>query len=256
MRSAVEPVGLDVRCIQGTAARGEVLDDDQLLDAYPWPPAKTWVRTTMITTLDGAAAGTDGLSSSVSSPADQLVFNTVRRLADAVLVGAGTMRAEQYTPMRAKSADAVLRQAAGQRPAPVIAVVSASLDLPWSLPVWSQSTHQPLVLTSVVADAQRLAVAQSHADVVTLPELKPSAIVEALASRGLRRIVCEGGPRLLRDLLADDLVDEADITIAPLVVGTSLTPPTDMLSSPAQFRLVQLLEDDGYLMGRYLAAGR
>jgi len=256
MRFAGEPVALGMRCIHKTVAGGEVLDDDQLLDAYPWPDAKTWVRTMMITTLDGAAAGPDGLSGSLSSTADQQVFNTVRRLADAVLVGAGTMRAEQYTPMRAKPDDAAQRKASGQRPAPVIAVVSASLNLPWSLPLWSQSTHQPLVLTSQAADAQRLAVAQAHADVVALPELKPSAIVEALVSRGLRRVVCEGGPRLLRDLLADDLVDEADITIAPLIVGTSLTPSTEVLSSPSRFRLVQLLEHDGYLMGRYLAVGR
>ena len=54
----------------------------------------------MVTTLDGAAAGPDGLSGSISGEADKLVFDAVRREADAVLIGAGTMRAERYGPFR------------------------------------------------------------------------------------------------------------------------------------------------------------
>ena len=92
------------------------LSDDDVRDAYPWPDLaseRRWVRAMMVTTLDGAAAGPDGLSGSISSSVDKAVFHAVRRLAGAVLVGAGTVRAEGYGPLRAAEADAEVRAAAG-----------------------------------------------------------------------------------------------------------------------------------------------
>ena len=232
------------------------VSERDVVESYPWPDGRAWVRAMMVTTLDGAAVGPDGLSGTISSEADKQVFDAVRREADAVLVGAETIRAEQYAPMTAKSADAERRQSAGQLPAPVVVVVSASLALPWALPIWSQSTHTPLVLTSEDADEQRLSVAREHADVVTLSETTPRLIVDALVERGLRRIVCEGGPRLLHDLIGADLVDEVDITIAPLLAGTGETPRTPMLDHPARYRLAHVLEGDGYLMTRYISENR
>ncbi|MGN6413709.1 dihydrofolate reductase family protein [Flexivirga sp.] len=235
---------------------GDPLTEDDLLQVYPWPGSGAWLRAMMVTTLDGAAAGPDQLSGSVSSPADQLVFNAVRRDADAVLIGAGTLRAEQYTPMRAKPADTARREAAGQLPAPVIAVVSRSLDLPWQLPVWRESTHRPLVLAPAGVDPGRLETAREHADVIELDRTDPEAIVGALVQRSLTRIVCEGGPRLLRDLVAADLVDEADITVSPVFAGTETSPPTPSLPRVNRFRLAHVLHGDDTLMLRYLAAGR
>ena len=78
------------------------LTDEQVVAAYPWPAGRRWVRAMMVTTLDGAAAGPDGLSGSISGDADQAVFAAVRRHADAVLIGAGTLRAERYKPMLAR----------------------------------------------------------------------------------------------------------------------------------------------------------
>ena len=232
------------------------LTDTELLAAYAWPDDRRWVRAMMVTTLDGAAAGPDGLSGSLSSAGDQLVFNTVRRRADAVLVGAQTMRDERYTPMRAKPEDAADRAAADQLSAPVIVVVSGSLDLPWELPVWTESAHRPVVITETGADPQRLATANDYADVVQLPRATPAAIVDAVEARGLPRIVCEGGPRLLRDLTADGLVDEVDITIAPLLTGTGHTPSTSTLPVPARFELAHVVESDGFLMTRYVRGER
>ena len=89
--------------ILGTS-RGRVADDD-LPDHYPWPDEGQWVRAMMVCTLDGAAAGPDGLSGSISGPADHAVFAAVRRFADVVLVGGGTVKAEGYGPMRAQDRD-------------------------------------------------------------------------------------------------------------------------------------------------------
>ncbi|TWP37859.1 dihydrofolate reductase family protein [Leekyejoonella antrihumi] len=245
-----------IRAIYGNRQQGDDLTDQEVARAYPWPDSRRWVRAMMVTTLDGAAAGADGLSGSVSSNADQLVFDAVRRYADAVLIGSGTLRAEQYTPMRANPEDAKRRAADGQLAAPVVAVVTGSLQLPWELPIWSESAHRPVVITRADANEGRLATARDHADVIALQEVTPEAVVDALAGRGLRRILCEGGPSLLRDLVAADLVDEADITLAPLFAGTSGSPSTTVLPDVADFRLEQVLEGDGTLMMRYLAPGR
>lgn len=203
-------------------APGRTLGTDDLLDAYPWPAEGRWVRAMMVTSLDGAAAGPDGLSGSISSTVDGEVFEAVRRLADVVLVGAGTLRAEEYGPMCATGADVERRAAAGQATAPRLAVVSGSLRLPWGLPVWSGSTLTPLVLTG----------------------------------RGLHRIVGEGGPSLLEAVVAADLLDEADITISPVFAGTATTPRTPGLQRVTRYDLVHLLTTESFLMGRYVRPAR
>ncbi|WP_229054838.1 dihydrofolate reductase family protein [Aeromicrobium sp. Leaf350] len=236
----------------GPGLEGRSVDTDRLTDLYRWPDDRPWVRAMMATTLDGAAAGGDGVSGSVSSDADRLVFGEVRRRADAVLVGAGTLRAEEYTPMRAKDADLADRRAAGQLDAPVLVVVSRSLDLPWQLPVWAESTHPPVVVTDGSATPERTAAAHDRVDVVTLDDLAPQRLVEAVVGRGLPRIVCEGGPHLLRDLLAAGVVDEADITVSPMFVGTAGSPSTPLLSEAVRGELAGLLVGDDFLMARYL----
>ncbi|MCO7220858.1 dihydrofolate reductase family protein [Klenkia sp. PcliD-1-E] len=228
---------------------------DDLLDLYPWPDQGRWVRAMMVTALDGAAAGRDGLSGSISSSADREVFDAVRRLADAVLVGAGTLRAEEYGPMRASDEHTERRTAAGQAPAPRLAVVSGSLDLPWELPVWADSTLTPLVLTGPEAADDALATAREHAEVVALPDLEPATLLSALTDRGLRRIVCEGGPSLLEKVVAADLLDEADITLSPVFAGTATTPRTDGPDEVARLDLVHLLTAEGFVMARYTRPG-
>lgn len=242
--------------IYGTCEQGDPLSDDEVAREYPWPESGPWVRAMMVTTIDGASAGPDGLSGSVSSAADQVVFNAVRRYTDAVLIGSGTLRAEKYTPLRADPETAQQRKAGGQHAAPVLAVVSGSLKLPWDLPVWAESTQRPVVITEAGADEERLAQARGHADVIVLEEVTPPAIIDALVGRGLRRIVCEGGPQLLRNLVEADMVDEADITLAPLFAGTGSSPSTTVLPDVVHFQLAQVLQGEGTLMMRYLAQGR
>ena len=88
------------------------------------------VRANMVSTVDGAASGIDGLSGTVSGEADRRVFRTLRQLADVVLVGAGTARAEGYRPA-----------------ALPIAVVSGRLDLDLSAPLYAAAEHRTIVIT-------------------------------------------------------------------------------------------------------------
>lgn len=235
------------------------LDEDAVRDAYPWPPDRRWVRAMMVTSLDGAAAGPDGLSGSISSDADRLVFDSTRRLADAVLVGAGTVRKEQYGAMVAKPRDADARRAAGLQPAPRLVVVSGSLQLPWDWPVFTDSALPPLVVTAVSEDHPGLAVAEhARCEVMNLPggEVTPEPLLDALEAMGLLRIVCEGGPTLLASIVAAGLLDEADITVSPLFAGGGQSPTTAGLPDVARLELVHVITADDHLMARYVARGR
>ena len=234
------------------------VDDDTLAASYPWPQRR-WLRAMMLQTLDGAPVGADGRSKSLSVPADMRVFAEARRLADAVLIGAQTMRAERYRPLLAKPQAQSVRAEAGLAPAPRLVIVSRSLDLPWDEPVFGESAVKPLVITSDGASGFNVEEASEIVDVVVLPGkvVDPHALVDALHERGLDRITCEGGPRLLGELARADLVDEADITIAPLLTGGGQIHTGEPVVDARRFDLAGVLEEDGYLFTRYVrAAGR
>jgi riboflavin biosynthesis pyrimidine reductase len=237
-------------------ATGPVRPED-LADAYPWPDEPVWLRAMMVMTLDGAVAGPDGHSRSISSVHDRALLGAVRRFADVVLIGAGTFRAERYRPMVARPEDAARRAEEGLAPAPILAIVSGSLDLPWDEPAFSESTTRPIVLTGDSADPAAVARARDRADLVMLPgpRAEPVAILGALAGRGLRRVVCEGGQRLLAHFAVAGLIDEADLTISALMTGGGQVSAGPAVGSPHPFRLAQLIvDDDGFTFHRYIAA--
>jgi riboflavin biosynthesis pyrimidine reductase len=233
------------------------VDPGELVGLFAWPDRGRWLRAMMVATLDGSPVGPDGRSRSISSPADREVLATTRRLADVVLIGAGTFRAERYGPMRARPEDESARAAAGLAVAPRLAMVSASLDLPWEERTFAESTLPPIVVTTESADPDRLALARQAADVIALPgaSVDPGAMLAALADRGLERVVCEGGPRLLADLARAGLVDEADITLSPLFTSGGQVPTGTAPPVPQRFGLEQVVvDDDGFLFTRYVAA--
>lgn len=236
----------------GRKAGSDEMDTEAVRDAYPWPEDGRWVRAMMVTTLDGAAGGPDGLSGSISSGADQEVFVAVRRHADAVLIGAGTMRAERYGPMTAEPTDADARAAAGQEVAPRLCLVSGSLDLPWAEDVWSGSAIVPLVLTAGDASDEADATAREHAEVCVLPDLSPASLLDELERRGLRRVVCEGGPGLLSAMVEAGALDEADITLSPVFAGGTVPSSGPEMSAVHGFALRQVLTGDDCLMMRYV----
>lgn len=220
--------------------------------AYAWPEG-AWTRAMMLTTLDGAIAGADGLSGSISSATDRQVFSEVRRLADAVLVGAGTIRAERYNPMRARPEYQEARAAAGLQPAPVVVIVSRSLDLPWQDPLFQESAQQPVVLTgSHDPSSSALKFAQAHADVQQVPDLEARTIIGAMHARGLSRIVCEGGPSLLTQLAAANLIDEYDLTLAPILAGNGHGIIDGPLGEITRLRLAHAFTDEGFVFTSYV----
>jgi riboflavin biosynthesis pyrimidine reductase len=240
---------------------------EELAAAYAYPSGsgsvrlrtagpEPWLRANMVSTLDGAAQH-DGRSQPISSAADMRIFGTLRALADAVVVGAETVRQEGYRPARAREDFAALREAAGQGPAPAIAVVSASLDLDFSLPLFTSPLVPTLVLTGAAAATDRIAAAEkAGAQVVIAGDgmgVDPARAVRALADRGLYRLLTEGGPRLLGQLIAAGVLDELCLTVSPMLTAGDAQriaggPP---VAVPRRFELTSLLEEAGFLFSRY-----
>jgi riboflavin biosynthesis pyrimidine reductase len=227
--------------------------------AYPWPDQARWLRAVMVTALDGATVGSDGRSRSISSGGDQQVFSAVRRFADVVLIGANTFRAERYRPMKAQPADASIRAGLGLAPAPVVAILSGSLDLPWEEPIFAESAIRPMVVTTEAADPERLSTAGRHADLLVLPgsDLDLAALLDRFEQRGLRRMVCEGGARLLSTIARLDLLDEVDLSIAPLMACGGQVTTGSPVVLPPRFELAQVVADaDGFLFTRYVRSAQ
>src|SRR2546423_8367006 len=227
-----------------------------LVQAYAYPDGRVWLRANMVASLDGAASSA-GLSEGLSGPADKRVFFALRGLADLVLVGAGTVRAEGYGPARPRKEFAELRAAAGQDPAPVIAVVSRRLDLDYDSKLFTEPVRRTIVVTVADADPDRLEQARKAADVITAGtgHVDLDAALDALAERGYRRMLTEGGPRLLDQLLLAGRLDELCLTLSPRLLGGEtglriLVGPA--ASPPAQLRLAGLCEEDGFLFARYV----
>jgi 5-amino-6-(5-phosphoribosylamino)uracil reductase len=233
----------------------------ELAVAYAYPELspggqEAWLRANMVSTLDGAAQH-DGRSQPISSDADMRIFGTLRGLADVVVVGAETVRQEGYRPARAREAFAEARRAAGQGPAPAVAVVSASLDLDFSLPLFTSPLVPTLLLTGAAAAPDRVATAEKAGVQVVIAGdgmgVDPSRAVRALADRGLSRLLTEGGPRLLGQFVAAGVLDELCLTVSPMLTAgdAQRIAGGPSVPVPKRFELVSLLEEAGFLFGRY-----
>ncbi|MFI8966846.1 pyrimidine reductase family protein [Streptomyces sp. NPDC053493] len=232
---------------------------DELADAYAYPAeaaSRPWLRANMVSSLDGAGQH-EGRSQPLSSETDMRIFGILRALADVVVVGAETVRLEGYRPARAREAFAERRAAAGQGPAPVIAVVTASLDLDFSLPLFTEPLVPTLILTGAAASPERRTEAErAGAEVVIAgdgPGVEPERAVRALAERGLRRLLTEGGPRLLGQFVAAEVLDELCLTVSPTMTagGAQRIAGGPAVAVPQRFAVASLLEQDGFLFSRY-----
>ncbi|MET7641048.1 pyrimidine reductase family protein [Streptomyces sp. NPDC005438] len=233
---------------------------DELADLYAYPPypgeGRGWLRANMVSSLDGAAHH-EGRSQPLSGEGDMRIFGVLRALADVIVVGAETVRQEGYRGAKARRAFAERRRAAGQTPAAAMAVVTASMELDFSSPLFTTPVTPTLVLTGAGAPQDRVRAARAAgAEVLLAGEgtgVDPARVPGLLAERGLWRQLSEGGPRLLGQLSAAGALDEACLTWAPrLALGDAPRimdgPSVDV---PVDLTLVSLLEEAGFLFSRY-----
>jgi riboflavin biosynthesis pyrimidine reductase len=236
------------------------LDGAQLPELYDYPAElnRSWLRANFIASLDGAAS-VGGTTGRLGGPGDRAVFSLLRELADVILVGAGTVRAEDYSGARLSIAQRQGRQARGQSEIPQLAIVTKSGRLERDMPVFTRTEVPPLVCTcAAVADQTRTGLA-GYAEVIECSVDDPARVDEAmvlaaLADRGLYRVLTEGGPTLFGSFVGRGMLDELCLTIAPSLVGGQAG---RIAAGPGQvltgMRCAHVLtDDDGYLYTRYV----
>lgn len=206
------------------------------LRAIYTPPRLPWLRANMVSSLDGAATGSDGRSGTVNNAVDVDVFHVLRDLADAVLVGAGTAIAETYA---AKGAPIVIVSRRGRIPDDLRGCEPGAVRL-------------ATVAEAPGLDAARDEIGEENVYVTGTSEVDLPALLDRLHEEGMRHVLCEGGPTLLGSLLEAGVVDELCHTITPkLLAGDGRRivtgPPRDVPVS-----LGSLIEHDGTLLGRWL----
>lgn len=232
---------------------------DEVLDHYDYPPlagGRWWLRTNMVASVDGSATGSDGLTGTLATPPDRPVFHHLRGLSDAIIVGAGTARDEDYGPPVVDDDVRGRREAAGQAPRPLMVVVTRSLSLEPDARLFS-GPDRVTVVTSRAADWNRVERLGEVADVVRtgeeqvdLPEL-----LGLLADQGVRRLLCEGGPSLLADMLAAGVLDEVCLTVVPVLTGGQgrrITGGSALDPAPGFSPAFLALADDGTLLTRWV----
>jgi len=202
-----------------------------IADRYA-PAQENWVRLNMITSLTGSAVGPDGTSDTLTNRADRAILGVIRASADAIIVGAETVRAEGYLlPRRSR-----------------LAVITGSGDLAGHRLDPDPDGPDDQVLL-VMPDGAEPPPAAHGVTVVPVAasegRMSATGILSSLIDRGLRHIVCEGGPTLAAQFAADDLIDEYCVTAAPHLVPTAgpflpLRRPID--TWPAGV----LVDDDGF----------
>jgi riboflavin biosynthesis pyrimidine reductase len=212
------------------------LDPSQLAGAYAdvrraRHDGRPWVMVNMIASADGATT-VEGVSGGLGGPGDRAVFSVLRALADVVLVGASTVRAEHYGPPRRS----------GQK----VAVVSRSAELDWTAALFTSGAGIA-VLPEDGVDVPVPTIRGGRGDVDL------AAVLRQLEGQV---VLAEGGPTLNGQLAAAGLIDELCVTVAPRLLGGGakrivVGPPA---AEPTTLELAHLLEEDGFLFCRYVRA--
>ena len=240
------------------------LDRAGLAGVYTYPDAlrRPFVRVNFVASADGAVAdAASGLSRGLDAPGDRPVLGLLRELADVVLAGAGTVRAEGYRGARTSPELRARRRARGQAEVPPVAVVTTSATVAPDAPLLTDTTVPPLLLTTAAAARRARSRLGDAAEVVAVGEedVTPAAVLAALAERGLLRVLCEGGPALFGSFAAAGLVDELCLSLAPQLAGAGPGrildgPGTGDTTGAAPMRLASVLAHDDGLMLRYRTA--
>jgi riboflavin biosynthesis pyrimidine reductase len=228
------------------------LDRSALAELYAYPARRPFVRVNFAASADGAVS-VDGRSAGLDAPGDRAVFGLLRELADVVLAGSGTVRAEGYRGARTSPDARARRRERGQAEVPPIAVVTAAPALDPEAALFTDTSVPPLVVTTTGAAGAARRRYRAVAEVLDAGDLSPAAVLDVLSARGLGRVLCEGGPTLFGAFAAAGLVDELCLSVAPSLVGAGpgriLAGPE--LPVPLPMRLTSALAHDDGLLLRY-----
>ncbi|MGV0717834.1 pyrimidine reductase family protein [Mycolicibacterium sp. XJ662] len=238
------------------------VDDGRVSEFYAYPDGlqRPWVRANMIASVDGGATA-DGKAGGMAEAGDRALFRLMRYAADVIVVGAATVRVENYSGAQVPVAHRSARQRRGQAEVPPIAVVTQSGNLDPDARFFTHTETRPVILTCTDSFGETHDRLNGVADVVDASgsqadRVDATMLLKILAERGLYRVLSEGGPQVLGMFIENDQLDELCLTVAPLLLG-GLAPR--IASGPGEvhtrMRPAHLLsDDDGYLYTRYVRA--
>ena len=188
------------------------------LDAPVAADARPRVVADMVATVDGRAA-IQGRSVALGHPADRALLRELRTAADAILVGSGTLAAERYANLL-DAEQRARRVADGRSPHPLVVTLSRRLTLPRDVPLFDE-LGVPIVVFTYAGEEVVAPVLDADLDVVRVPDEAPllASALAALGGRGVRSVLCEGGPTLLAHLVADGALDDLLLTVSPLLAA-------------------------------------
>jgi|SRR5580704_776713 riboflavin biosynthesis pyrimidine reductase len=281
MRPTTEPAALtpllaetgilaEGECHPASVAGSRPLSAEAVLEQLrPWEPVSTGERggrvrvmLNMACTADGRAT-VGGRSGPIGNRADRELFHALRAGVDAVLVGAGTVRAERYGRLVRDEAHRRLRVARGLTAEPLACLVTASFDLAPDIPLLADPAARIAVLTpSATGELRGTATPVEYVRTARDGALDlPAALGELRARLGVRTLLCEGGPRLNGQLFAAGLVDELFLSLAPKLGGGGLAGESPRILSgpefdpPLELELLGVLESQSQLLLRYRVGG-
>jgi riboflavin-specific deaminase-like protein len=213
------------------------------------PPDRPYLGINMVSSLDGKAT-LDWRTKGLSTEIDRRLFHHLRTQADAVMVGAGTAREERYGRITKNEELSAKRVAEGRAAEAVAVVVSGRLDLPRDLPLLNEPEQAVLIATGSEAELPGLG---THVEYARVGDDLPRLMAD-LHERGVRSVLCEGGPTLNSFLFAAGLVDELFLTLNPKLLGgaAALTIVAGReLVEPLELDLVSVAEAEGELYTRW-----
>lgn len=251
------PGPIDPLNSEGVARYSELssLDQSELTDWYA-PGAADWLRVNFVSSADGAVQ-VDGDSLALSGEDDMRVFKILRKRCDVLVVGAETVRTDGYRALRLSADRVAWRRENGLPDHPVMAIVSRSGDLDLDTALFRNAPVRPIAIVPADLDAGRIAKLSTVSDVIAAGEggVDFAEAFARLRKRGLRQILCEGGPHVFGEITAADLVDELCLTVSPHLAGAGSGRITAGPPSPLRrMHLAHCLHANGNLLLRYVRA--
>ncbi len=240
------------------ATAEEVVEDLRISDRGAGASGRPHVMLNMVSTVDGRVT-IAGRSGSLGNSADRALFHGLRGAVDAVMVGAGTVKAERYGPVIRERSQRELRVKRGLAGEPIACVVSGRLSLPDGIPLLAEPASHVVIVTasqaSLPASGARIEYVRAERDgMIDLP----AALRELHDRFGVRTLLCEGGPHLNSQLLSAGLVDELFLSLSAKLAGEEAvgTAPLRVVAGadfdpPIELELLGVRESDSQLFLSY-----
>jgi 5-amino-6-(5-phosphoribosylamino)uracil reductase len=227
------------------------VDDVTIEESYRTPAGQPWLRLSMVLSVDGAATDENGWTTDLAGEPDARMLRALRAVADAVIVGAGTVRTGKLGPIRTRR---YLRAESEPETAQLV-VVSGSLELDWALPVFTDTAPAIVVTSAAGATGELPAALRRELIIAGSGTVDLVSAVAQLRDRGYQRLLCEGGPRLAASVLESGVVDELCLTVAPAIMPADRLRGLAVGADRLPLTLTHVSEDSGVLFLRYRTRG-